>query len=88
MLDSQLNESIDEALLSGKPLSLSLSSWSNQYFTLTNVAQNAGSWSVLLSRSFSRLQGVFVNFLPTAALTGTWTLSNLFASWHGGSALD
>jgi hypothetical protein len=88
MLDSQLNESIDEALLSGKPLSLSLSSWSNQYFTLANIAANAGSWSVLLSRSFSRLQSVFVNFLPTTALTGVWTLSNLFTSWHGGSGLD
>ena len=29
MLDAQLNESIDEALLSGKPLSMSLSSFSN-----------------------------------------------------------
>ena len=39
MLDSQLNESIDEALLSGKPLSLSLSSWSDQYFTLANRSE-------------------------------------------------
>ena len=31
---------------------------------------------------------MFVNFLPTTALTGIWTLSNLFTSWHGGSALD
>ena len=86
-LDSQMNESIDEALLQGKPLSLSLSTWNNQYFTLANIANNAGSWSVLLSRSFSRLQSVFINFLP-AAYAGQWTESNMFTCWHGGAAAD
>jgi hypothetical protein len=32
-----MDNSISEALLEGKPLSLSIGSWSNQYFQLANL---------------------------------------------------
>jgi hypothetical protein len=85
-LDGAMNDNIDEALLQGKPLTLAHSSWSNQLFPLTGIGNNNASWSVLINRSFSRLQSVFMNFLPSFAAfpVREWNQSNFFACWHGG----
>jgi hypothetical protein len=84
-LDGTMNDTIDEALLQGKPLSLSYSSWSNQYFTLTGIPSNNAQFHVLLNRSFSRLQSVFASFLPKwfTGPVGEWNQSTLFSCWHG-----
>ena len=89
-LDSAMDNTISEALLQGRPLSLSISSWNNQYFQLANLPADRASWSVVMSRSFSRLQSIFINFLPdmTKVTAGIWTESNLFSCWHGGSPFN
>jgi hypothetical protein len=89
-LDSAMDNTLSEALLQGKPLSLSISSWNNQYFQLTNLPADRASWSVVMSRSFSRLNSLFINFLPdmTKVAAGIWTESNLFSCWHGGTPFN
>ena len=90
VLDSAMDNTIAEALLQGKPLSLSIASWSNQYFQLANLPADRASWNVVLSRSFSRLNSLFINFLPDMATVtaGVWTESNLFSCWHGGTPFN
>jgi hypothetical protein len=85
-LDGALSDNIDEALLQGKPLSIAYSSWSNQYFTLPGLPDTNAAWNVLINRSFSRLQSVFMNFLPTFTVPQReWTQTNTFTCWHGGA---
>ena len=90
VLDSAMDNTISEALLQGKPLSLSISSWSNQYFQLANLPAARASWNLVLSRSFSRLNSLFINFLPDMSkiTAGVWTESNLFSCWHGGTPFN
>ena len=90
VLDSAMDNTISEALLQGKPLSLSIGSWSNQYFQLANLPADRASWNVVMSRSFSRLNSLFINFLPdmTKITAGVWTESNLFSCWHGGTPFN
>ena len=42
-----MDNTISEALLQGRPLSLSISSWNNQYFQLANLPADRASWSVV-----------------------------------------
>jgi hypothetical protein len=84
LLDSAVTANIDEALTGGKPLTLHLRPWTVQRYTV-GVSGASINFSQIFSRAYSRLLSMFINFYPkkVPALSGWWTESNLFASWHG-----
>ena len=86
-VDSVIQSQLSQALLEGKALPMQINSWANSFFT---VDSSSGSWSVTLSRGFSRLNTVFVTFSSQAGTiqNATGTQCNSFQSWHGNGAYN
>ena len=82
-VDGAVEEELSRVLLAGGALPLHLSSYST---TMHNLALNPApnqSWSVTVSRAFSRIKSVFCTFDSDGAHGTIRTESNSFLNWHG-----
>ena len=87
-VDSAIQNQISQALLEGKPLPIHFKTWNNTNYSIDS---SGGSWSINISRGFSRLASVFVTFsnqAKTVLNTAGYTRSNFFGSWHSNAAYD
>jgi len=81
-VDSAIQNQISSALLEGKALPLHFKTWSNSVHT---VASGGGNFAVNLSRGFSRLSTIFVNFSNnrTTGQSTQWSEVSAYTNWHG-----
>jgi hypothetical protein len=86
-VDSAIQNQLAQALLEGKPLPLSFQTWNNTYYSMDS---SGGSWSINMSRGFSRLDTVLVSFSSQAntVQNATLTQCNSFQNWHGSTTYN
>ena len=84
-VDNAVQEELSRVLLSGGALPLHFSSYSSTMHNLQLTANPNQSWSVTLSRAFSRIKDIWVTFDSDAAHGHIGTESNVFLNWHGKS---
>ena len=82
-VDGAVQEELSRVVLSGGALPLHFSSYST---TMHNLALNPApnqSWSITISRAFSRIKSVFATFESDGSRGTIRTESNNFLNWHG-----
>ena len=84
-VDNAVQEELSRVLLSGGALPMQFTSYSStmHYLQLTGAANQ--SWSVTLSRAFSRIKDIWITFDSDNAHAQAGTESNTFLNWHGKS---
>jgi len=82
-VDNAVQEELSRVLLSGGALPIHLTSYSTTMHNLLLTAAANQSWSVTLSRAFSRIKDIWITFDNDAARGHISNESNLFLNWHG-----
>ena len=82
-VDNAVNEELSRVLLAGGALPLHLTSYSNTMHNLILTGNANQSFSVTLSRAFSRIKSIFVTFDNDGSRGYYMTESNNFLNWHG-----
>ena len=82
-VDNAVQEELSRVLLSGGALPLHFTSYSNTMHNLSITAAANQSWSVTLSRAFSRIKDIWVTFDSDGSHGHIMTESNNFLNWHG-----
>jgi hypothetical protein len=83
-VDSAIMEQLSSTLLEGGALPMHFSTWgSNTMHTLSLSGNENQSWSVTLSRAFSRIKTIFITFTSDAAYSVADTEYSLNLCWNG-----
>jgi hypothetical protein len=82
-VDNAVQEELSRVLLSGGALPIHLTSYSTTMHNLQLAANANQSWSVTLSRAFSRIKDIWITFDNDPSHGHINTESNHFLNWHG-----
>ena len=82
-VDNAVQEELSRTLLAGAALPLHITSYSTTMHNLQLAAAQNQSWSVTLSRAFSRIKDLWITFDNDASHGHIHTESNNFLNWHG-----
>ena len=82
-VDNAVQEELSRVLLSGGALPMHFSSYSSTMHNLQLTSNANQSWSVTLSRAFSRIKDIWVTFDSDASHGQIATESSNFLNWHG-----
>ena len=82
-VDNAVQEELSRVLLAGGALPLHLTSYSTTMHNLQLANAANQSWSVTLSRAFSRIKDIWITFDSDGSHGRVNTESNNFLNWHG-----
>jgi hypothetical protein len=87
-VDGAVQEELSRVLLSGGALPLHFSSYSTTMHNLALAPAPNQSWSVTISRAFSRIKSVFITFDSDGSRANLGTESDTYLNWHGKPDFD
>ena len=82
-VDNAVQEELSRVLLAGGALPMHFTTYSTTMHNLQLATAANQSWSVTLSRAFSRIKDIWVTFDSDGAHGHIKTESNCFLNWHG-----